>query len=370
MTDEQIFCACGETYAADLAACPKCGAQNSYTTSKSGKGVKVAAFVGIATAIIAIVFLVPEIIPLNQPSPLEMAITILQPEQVGPSTVPQEELVQHALAAINGDRAAFGLKSVELSDNQAAQVYAEDVFANKQISHWLSTGEKPYMTYSRLDGSGSVHQNVAISGFSQEEYDRCKSSFLRCEKIDALATIEELEHEMMYNDLECCNDGHRENILDPNHTHVSIGIMYDDYYLVLVQNFENDYGLKVGTEGTKISIAGPMPEGAKFENIVIYYDPLPTPDAYEQNKKMLAYGPGELAASVFEPLPPGFHYQQSGDHVVIEARSWETDGNVDVKFDMSPAIKKPGVYTVYAMFERNGVQFPATSHSIFVGSVS
>ncbi|MEM2140525.1 MAG: CAP domain-containing protein [Nitrososphaera sp.] len=370
MTDEQIFCACGETYAADLAACPKCGAQNSHTTHSSGRGVKVAAFVGIATAIIAIVFLVPEIIPLKQPSPLQMAITILQPQEVGPATVPQEELVQHALAAINGDRAAFGLRSVQLSDNQAAQVAAEDVFANKQISHWLSNGEKPYMTYSRLDGPGSVHQNVAISGFSQEEYDRCQSSFLRCEKIDPLAAIEELEYEMMYNDLECCNDGHRENILDPNHTHVSIGIMYDDYYLVIVQNFENDYGLTVEADNTDVSISGPMPRDAQLENVVIYYDPLPTPEAYEENKKMLAYGAGELAASVFEPLPPGFHYQQAGDHVVIEASSWESGGDVDVKFDMSPAIKEPGVYTLYAMFERDGEQFPATSHSIFVGSVS
>jgi hypothetical protein len=72
---------------------------------------------------------------------------------------------------------------------------------------------------------------------------------------------------------------------------------------------------------------------------------------------------------VFEPLPPGFHYQQADDHVVIEARSWESDGQVAARFDISPAIKEPGVYTLYVMFERGGQQFPATSHSIFVGSV-
>lgn len=370
MSDEQNFCACGETYPADLAACPKCGAPNAANAAKSGRGVKVAAFVGIATAIISIVFLVPEIIPLNQPSPLQMAVTILQPEAVGPVSVPQEELVQRALDVINTDRAAFGLKSVQLSDNQAAQVAAEDVFANKQISHWLSTGEKPYMTYSRLGGSGSVHQNVAISGFSQEEYDRCVSSFMRCERIEPLAAIEELEYEMMYNDLECCNDGHKDNILDPNHTHVSIGIVYDEYYLALVQNFENDYGLQVEADGTRVTIEGSAPSGAQLENVVIYYDSLPTPEAYEENKMMLAYGAGKLAATVFEPLPPGFNYQQTGDRAVIEARSWESDGELDVRFDMSPAIKEPGVYTLYAMFERGGEQFPATSHSIFIGSVN
>jgi uncharacterized protein YkwD len=369
MSDGHVYCSCGETYDTSLPACPRCGLPNGYTAAKSGAGVKVAAAVGIVTAIAAIILLLPEIIPLNQPSPLQMAVTILQPQDVGPVTVPREELVQHALAAINSDRAAFGLAPVELSDNQAAQLHAEDVFSTKQISHWMTTGEKPYMTYTRLGGSGSVHQNVAISGFSQNEYDRCVSSFLLCEKIDPLDAIEELQYEMMYNDLECCNDGHRENILDPHHTRVSIGIVYDEYYLAFVLNFENDYGLHVLAEGTRVTIEGPMPRGANLKHVIIYYDPLPTPGEYAVNKKMLAYSAGKLAASVFEPLPPGFHYQQSGDHVVIEARSWESDGQVDARFDISPAIKEPGVYTLYVMFERGGQQFSATSHSIFVGSV-
>ena len=69
-------------------------------------------------------------------------------------------------------------------------------------------------------------------------------------------------------------------------------------------------------------------------------------------------------------LRGAYYYQQSGDHAVIEALSWESDGELDVRFDMSPAIKEPGVYTLYAMFKRGGEQFPATSHSIFVGSVN
>lgn len=368
MVEGHIYCACGEIYGTNLAICPKCGAPNSYVTIKSRSGVKVAAVAGIA-AVLTLFFLLPEIVPLSQ-SPLQMAVTILQPQQVEPVTVPQDEIVQHTLAAINADRADFDLPPVQLSPNQAAQIHAEDVFTNKQISHWMSNGEKPYMTYSRMGGSGSVHQNVAISGFGQGEYDRCASSFLLCEKIEPLAAIEELEHEMMYNDLECCNDGHRKNILDPNHTHVSIGIVYDDYYLALIQNFENDYGLQIQVDGTRISIEGPMPPRAQLEHIIIYYDPLPTHADYEENKKMLAYDAGELAASVFEPLPPGFHYQQSGDHAAIEAQSWESGGQVDARFDISPSIQGPGVYTLYAMFERGGELFPATSYSIFIGSVS
>lgn len=368
MVDGHIYCACGEIYSANLEACPKCGMQNNYPR-RSGSGSKVTVAVGIVAAVLAAIFLLPEIVSLDRPSPLKTAVTILQHQETEPVTVPQEELVQHALAVINSDRADFGLPPVQLSPNQAAQVHAEDVFANKQISHWISNGEKPYMTYSRMGGSGSVHQNVAISGFSLIEYDRCVSSFLRCEKIEPFAAIEELQYEMMYNDFECCNDGHRENILDPNHTHVSIGIIYDEYYLALVQNFENDYGMQIQVDGTQVSIAGPMPPGTQLEHIIIYYDHLPTRADYDVNKKMLAYGSGVVAASVFEPLPPGFHYQQAGSHVVIEASSWENDGQIDAKFDISSAIDEPGVYTLYMMLER-GEQFPVTSYSVFIGAVN
>jgi hypothetical protein len=46
---------------------------------------------------------------------------------------------------------------------------------------------------------------------------------------------------MMYNYNECCNDGHRENILGKVHTHVSIGIAYNSYDITYVQNFEDQY---------------------------------------------------------------------------------------------------------------------------------
>lgn len=300
---------------------------------------------------------------------VDRVIKILQPQAAKPEKVPQEELVAHALAAINSDRKKFGLEPVKLDgDNQAAQLHAEDVFKTKQISHWMTSGEKPYMTYTRLGGEGSVHQNVAIAGFGPDQYDRCVSTVILCEHIDPISTIDELQKEMMYNDKECCGNGHRDNILDKNHTHVSIGIAYDQYYLAMVQNFEADYGLSTDVEGTTVSITGPMPPGAKFDNVVVYYDELPSKQVYEANKEKLSYDSGTLAATVFEPLPRGLRYQQPGDYVVIEAGRWHSDsGGLDVSFDLAPVMKKDGVYTVYAMLEdSDGNQFSATSHSIFV----
>jgi uncharacterized protein YkwD len=297
------------------------------------------------------------------------AITILQPSSQQPSTMPREELVQHVLNRINKDRADFGLLPVELSSNQAAQIHAEDVFRTRQISHWMTNGEKPYMTYTQYDGEGSVQQNVAIAGFSLEQYEQCVTNVLvKCEEIEPLSTIDQLQYEMMYNDKECCNDGHKYNILNPRHTHVSIGIVYDQYYLALVQNFENNYGLDVEVEDSEIEISGTLLDG-QLDHIAIYYDEMPTRTVYEQNKDLLSYSAGELVAVVVKPPPPGYYYEPLEGYDIIEADRWTVQGDsVNVGFDLVDAVGEDGAYTLFALVKDGEETFDVTSHSVFVNS--
>ena len=104
---------------------------------------------------------------------------------------PAKSLCSMVLDRVNKDRTDMGLLPVKLSSNEAAQMQAEDVFRTKQISHWTTNGEKPYMTYTQYDGEGSVQQNVAIAGFSPEQYEQCVTNILvECEKIEPLSTIE------------------------------------------------------------------------------------------------------------------------------------------------------------------------------------
>jgi uncharacterized protein YkwD len=297
------------------------------------------------------------------------AITILQPSSQQPSMMPREELIQHVLNSINKDRADFGLLPVELSSNQAAQIHAEDVFRTRQISHWMTNGEKPYMTYTQYNGEGSVQQNVAIAGFSPEQYEQCTTNMLvQCEQIEPLSTIDQLQYEMMYNDKECCNDGHKDNILNPRHTHVSIGIVYDQYYLALVQNFENNYGLDVEAEDNEIEISGALLDG-QLDHIAIYYDEMPTQDVYEQNKDLLSYSAGELVAVVVKPLPPGYYYESSEGYDIIEADRWNVDeDSADIGFDLADAVNEDGVYTLFTLVKDGEEMFDVTSYSVFVNS--
>jgi hypothetical protein len=232
----------------------------------------------------------------------------------------------------------------------------------------MTNGEKPYMTYTRYGGEGSVQQNVAIAGFSTSQYEECRTSILiDCERIDPLSTIEELEYEMMYRDKECCNDGHRDNILDPHHTHVSIGIIYDEYYLVFVQNFENNYGLDVSVNNGQVRITGNIPD-SELEQISIYYDEMPDASIYEQNKQRLSYSPGELVGVVVKPLPPGYYYEKPDGYSLIQASRWGEGGSVNVVFDLASAVDQDGVYTLFALAKSDGETFNLTSYSVFVDS--
>jgi uncharacterized protein YkwD len=361
-----------------LSVCPQCGVLNSLVSvpvpppkKKSTGALRVATSIGVAIIVLAgVILLAPTVTSFVIQQKDNPAITILQPSSQQPSTMPREELVQHVLNRINKDRADFGLLPVELSSNQAAQIHAEDVFGTRQISHWMTNGEKPYMTYTQYDGEGSVQQNVAIAGFSPEQYEQCVTNVLvKCEEIEPLSTIDQLQYEMMYNDKECCNDGHKNNILNPRHTHVSIGIVYDQYYLALVQNFENNYGLDVDVEdGSEIEISGTLLEG-QLDHIAIYYDEMPTRAAYEQNKDLLSYSAGELAAVIVKPLPPGYYYESLEGYDIIEADRWiEQSDSVNIGFDLADAVEEDGAYTLFALVKDGEEVFDVTSYSVFVNS--
>lgn len=118
-----------------------------------------------------------------------------------------DELRQHALQKINDDRAQFGLPPVQLSDNAAAQAHAEDVFMTRKISHWMTNGEKPYMTYTRYGGTGEVGQNVAVEGYSEADATSCRNGLAICKHTDPEKAIENAQYSMMYEDEECCDNG-------------------------------------------------------------------------------------------------------------------------------------------------------------------
>lgn len=273
-------------------------------------------------------------------------------------------LVQRALEIVNKDRKDNGLKPLSLSTNGAAQVHAEEILNTRTVSHWMTNGEKPYMTYVRYGGTGGMGQNVAFRGATDTE--ECKKT--TCEIIDPIKKLEEIEHAMMFDD-EDYEWGNKENILDPNHTHVSFGIAYDQYSFALVQNFEYNYinlTEPIGHDASSIKIKGTLSEG-KLYNISVYYDPLPTAGVYQTYKNEKSYGFGRQVAVIEPPLPPNSYYEKPRDYELIIAKSMvQNENTIDVEFDMSGIVAEPGIYilTVWLQIGRDYV--PATVHQVFV----
>ena len=179
---------------------------------------------------------------------------------------------------------------------------------------------------------------------------------------------------MVYNDTICCKDSHKNNILDKYHTHVSLGIVYDDYYFAFVQNFENNYiqfSKPLRQDDGHIQISGMQLKNNNNNNtldsIGVYYDEMPSHMVYEENKDKSSYELGKFIASVVKPPPLLFQYKEPSNYTLIQADKWSQKGqSLDVSFDLSSILKKKGVYTIVVYFTDNDKKrFPVTSYSMF-----
>jgi hypothetical protein len=288
--------------------------------------------------------------------------------------LPDDKLIQYTLKRINQDRSDLGLPSLKLSNNKAAQIHAEELFQTRdaQPTHLSRNGMKPYMLYSVYGGTNYMEQNVAITGYDNDELKKCND--LRCHKIEPHEQISTAQWSMLHNDTICCDDNHRRNILDRHHTHVSIGIAYSDYYFVLVENFENNYLMldqQITRDNKNVQIVGKIaPSNSTYtiDRIGIYYDPLPTRLFWEDNKSANSYNLGDLVAIVAKPAPLFELYEKPANYELVEAKRWYNDNKVlDIRFDLSSVMSRPGVYTVVTYLKDNKLDsFPAGTYSMFI----
>ncbi len=271
-------------------------------------------------------------------------------------------LANYSLQQINKDRAGFGLGQVTLSPIESGQQHADSMLYFGYFSHFDNQGYKPYMRYTLLGGTGAVEENVAYESWSGPHYFRVT---------DVERTINVLESQMMYNDSQCCNNGHRLNILNSMHTRVSIGIAFDSTRVYFVEDFESYYAnvkFSVTTQNYVVSIAGAPIETTKPTEIAVFYDSPPQPETVAQlNNGPHEYDPGTLAGGVLPHCSFSCPYFPGG--VTVYASTWQySPAQVDLVFSMKNFIQKygAGVYTIYLM-SSSSTTSATTSLSIFVG---
>jgi uncharacterized protein YkwD len=276
----------------------------------------------------------PTIIQLTQSPSVSPSPSTTSPPSTTPSeTFSHEELVDYALSLINSDRQSNGLQNVTLSSIDSGQRHADDMLANQYFSHWDTNGYKPYMRYTLSGGKGAVAENCAAQlGFYS----------------DLKEALQGMEWRMMYDDADS-NWGHRDNILDPLHNRVSIGIAYDNQNVYLVQDFENDYiqWNVLSVDNNQVTLQGTeQGEQSNIKQIAIFYDnPIPlTSSQLEQAQYQNGYDAGTYVGSA---LPPNW---QATEGITITADSWTQSGNnFQISFSLSQAVAafSKGVYTLY-----------------------
>lgn len=276
-------------------------------------------------------------------------------------------LAAYALQLINQDRAANGTAPVSLGYNQAGQQHADSMLYYGYFSHFDTQGYKPYMRYTLLGGRGADFENVAYMSYSNGHFTSPSA---------AEQGIEVLERSMVYNDSACCSNGHRDNILNPLHNVVSIGVAYDSTHLYFDEEFESDYinlnftvAPALAPDPYYVSMTGTLVQSVTRPNsIYVAFDETPAPESTPQlNNGPHEYGPGTLVGGV---LPRNFLGQcgQFTQGITVCADQWSfTPGGVDIAFALDGFISSygPGVYTIY-LITGSDTNSAITTISVFV----
>ena len=271
-------------------------------------------------------------------------------------------LSSYVLGLVNSDRATYGIGAVALGDSRVAQQHADSMLRYDYFSHVDTQGFKPYMRYSLLGGRGAVEENIAYIYTGFPHYTTTSSVQ------DALKS---LEYSMMYNDSQCCSNGHRYNILSALHNEVSVGVAYSSTSVYFVEDFVNSYiDLNFSVSGSYyVAMTGaPLKSGLSADAVYITYDATPSPlSAAQLNSLPHEYGPGSLLGGVLPPC--SLTCQSFAQGITVHADTWIfTASSVSVGFSLHDFVKVygPGVYNVY-LVTGTDTSTAITSISVFVG---
>jgi uncharacterized protein YkwD len=281
-------------------------------------------------------------------------------------------IINYTLYLINKDRSQYGLPNVTLSVISSGQQHANNMLQYNYFSHWDIYGMKPYMRYTLLGGTESVQENVAYtkSGVKACLLSHCTT----VGNINATAAVKQMEYEMIYNDSACCNNGHRDNILDPNHNQVSIGVAYNGSSVYLVEDFINNYinwlngTPSINSSTYEVNLKGSIASGYKLSTIEITYDPIITNMSQYQLDQTSEYSYGTPIAGV---AGSSLDYFPSLTTIVADAY-YVSGNNFLASFNLKKLIdgNGEGEYTITEWINgtASGSNFVGSSYTIFVNS--
>ncbi len=276
----------------------------------------------------------------------------------------------YMLSLINRDRKKMNVPPVALDPvaTKAAQWHCDEMARGLFNAHFHPDGKKPVQRYNESGGLDYVAENSR--GLVPQPPWSAKLSADQRFSRDAID-----KEQSVYFDEKPPRDGHRLNILDPQHTHVGIALNMMDCltpgadtarYLISTQEFLNKYGsFSASTnrlsKGTRYVLTGELDSGMAPYAVDVYREALPEPvsvKVLQRDRQYNHYTNGsEKIASIFPA---------AGSAATASLRSSGADppGKLSVtarsfRFECSPAAKwKSGLYYFLVWARKQGASAP------------
>jgi uncharacterized protein YkwD len=244
--------------------------------------------------------------------------------EAGPITRPagpldHEQAERYVLALVNHDRNEAGLSEVQWDEIAAVagRGHAEDMARHGYTAHWGTDGSVPEERYTAAGGKHLSFENAAcfFDGTTRAVDVAAKYDPVELEKIETAFMAETPP-----------NDGHRQNILKPHHTHFGVGLAMPTglHQPCMSQEFVDEYGTygalpQRAQVGQNVTVQGEVSAPAKFGAIGIARIDRAAPLSVEHLNKTYTY---PMPAPFVLYTPPGFKtpkpVQVQGDRFTID----------------------------------------------------
>jgi uncharacterized protein YkwD len=269
------------------------------------------------------------------------------PDQMGsqfpdrmPSQFPEEMGVEDArkymVLLINRDRQTQGLRNVTLDElaTRAGQGHTDEMVEYCYHGHWSLNGKKPDQRYTEAGGRNAVAENAWFSATHGET-----NSSPRVIPVDAQPVFDKRQLEgieaSFFNEVPP-NDGHRKNILNPNHTSVGIALSKASQgeewpRAGCTEEFINRYGdyapIPDSTaSGSHFNVSGKLHAGTHLWSIDVMEEPLPKPMSVEELNQTGGYNNPTNRVATYWPIA-----QQGSRSIEVRGGPFGEEFNVEVE---------------------------------------
>lgn len=258
---------------------------------------------------------------------------------------------RHLLRMVNEERDDAGLSSLKMDDLacKVAQQHAIEMAENGFLSHWDLEGLKPYHRYSFAGGTDATGENDSSADYSKPiESDEMPFAAVRM-------------HIVMHDEVPP-NDGHRQTMLTPQHTHVGFGMAWRGLHVRLCEVYVSryvsvdQYPAVMRPQSRFVLSGGVLDPRHSVEALEVYYEPLPQPPPRSWLTTPRHYGMPQDRTTFYKKLPAHKTYED-GSTGTIEIPS---HGRFSAPVELGH--KQPGIYTLVVWISRSETErpFPAT----------